>query len=363
MSLKIGIVGLPNVGKSTLFNALLGTNQAAASNFPFCTIEPNSGVVPVPDTRLNEIAAIEKSERIVPTTVEFVDIAGLVKGASQGQGLGNKFLSHIREVDAIIHVVRLFEDEDIIHVTGTVDPAEDIKTINLELILADLDHATKLADNMVKAVKSNNKEAKVAYDILEKIKAHLELEQPVRTMTFTDDDNTIVRTFQLLTAKPILYVANLSDSQIESEEIVSKLKSSIEPEAKVLSISAKVETELLGMEEAEKQEFLTELGLKEPGLNKLIRAGYELLGLVTYLTAGPQEARGWTITKGMNAQQAAGVIHTDFAKGFIRAEVVSFDDFIANNGWPGARQVGKVRSEGKTYIVQDGDICLFRFNV
>ena len=360
--LKIGIVGLPNVGKSTLFNALLGSNLAAASNFPFCTIEPNTGIVPVPDPRLDQIAAIEKSAKIIPATVEFVDIAGLVKGASQGQGLGNKFLSHIREVDAIIHVVRLFEDKNITHVHGSLNPIEDIATINLELILADLDVATKLLDTHTKAARGQNKEAQAMVDLLSKIKPALEAEQPVRSLAFTFDEAKLLRSFQFLTAKPILYVANLQESQVGNSELTENLQAQLDGSL-VLGISAQIESEIAALPPADQQTYLADIGLSEPGLHRLIRAGYQLLGLISFLTAGPQESRAWTIPAGTLAPDAAGAIHTDFAKGFIRAETVSTSDFIAHQGWVGAREAGKVRSEGKTYVVQDGDVMLFRFNV
>lgn len=364
MSLKIGIVGLPNVGKSTLFNALLGANQAAASNFPFCTIEPNTGVVPVPDPRLGQLAKIEKSDRIVPTTVEFVDIAGLVKGASQGQGLGNQFLSHIREVDAIIHVVRLFQDENVTHVTGNIYPQDDVETINTELLLADLQLLEKRLEKEAKAAKTDPKIVpKVT--LYQKLKQHLEQELPARTYKPSGRDEEIFfKELNLLTAKPILYVANVDEKQIQDKSMLAPLQTILEKEqAEVVAINAKTEAELVDLEGNEKQEYLKELGLDEPGLHKVIRAGYNLLRLITFLTAGPKETRAWTIKDGSTAVQAAGVIHTDFAKGFIRAETVSFDDFIASNGWIGARAKGKVRSEGKDYVVKDGDVILYRFNV
>lgn len=363
MSLKVGIVGLPNVGKSTLFNALLGSNQAAASNFPFCTIEPNTGIVPVPDPRLNKIASIESSAKIIPATCEFVDIAGLVKGASQGQGLGNKFLSHIREVDAIVHVVRAFNDENIIHVTGALNPADDINTIDLELILADIDYLTRLSDTYTKSAKGGNAEAKQILELITKLLTHLESEKPARTFSFVDKDLDLLRHFQLLTVKPILYVANVSEKDLGRPEVIDTIKSYVGEQTEVLSICAQIEADLATLSPEEKSEYLSTLGLAEPGLDSLIRSAYRLLGLSTYFTAGPQESRGWTIRTGTNAQNAAGVIHTDFAKGFIRAETVSYQDFVELGGWLPARNAGKVRSEGKTYIVQDGDILLFRFNV
>jgi len=361
MALKVGIVGLPNVGKSTLFNALLGTNQAAASNFPFCTIEPNSGIVPVPDQRLNQLAEIEKSAKLVPATVEFVDIAGLVAGASKGEGLGNKFLSHIREVDAIVHVVRKFTDENIIHVSGNINPIKDAATINLELILADIEHLEKLAVSTTKTARGGDPDAKLTLELITKLKTHLEQEQPARTLSLTDKEKGLIKPLQLLTTKPVLYVVNISESELSQEH--SPITELTQHGEELIYISAQIESELATLDASEKTEYLADLGLQEPGLNVLIRAAYKLLGLITYFTAGPQEARGWTIKQGTNAQEAAGVIHTDFAKGFIRAETVSFNDFITNQGWNPARTAGKVRSEGKTYIVQDGDVILFRFNV
>lgn len=361
--MKIGIVGLPNVGKSTLFNALLGTNQAAASNFPFCTIEPNTGIVPVPDRRLSKLAEIEHSAKLVPATVEFVDIAGLVKGASQGQGLGNKFLSHIREVDAIVHVVRLFDDSNITHVNGTISPAEDIATIELELILADLESVTKGVDRVTKTARSGDKAAQAELTVLTKIKQGLEEEVPAREHGLSEEELVLVKSFGLLTAKPILYVVNLSESQITRAETQSQLEQVFSKSESYIALSAKAEAELTELNPEDRADYLETLGLTEPGLDRLIRAGYKLLGLITFFTAGPQEARGWTVAKGSTAQESAGAIHTDFAKGFIRAETVSYDDFVAGNGWVGARAAGKVRSEGKTYITQDGDVFLFRFNV
>jgi GTP-binding protein YchF len=363
MSLKIGIVGLPNVGKSTLFNALSGTNQAAASNFPFCTIEPNTGIVPVPDSRLVKLAEIEKSAKLIPPTVEFVDIAGLVAGASSGQGLGNKFLGHIREVDAIIHVVRLFEDKDIIHVSGNISPLDDAKVINLELILSDLEHLEKLEVSTTKAARGGDAEAKATLELIAKFKSHLEQELPARSLVLTDTEKELAAPLQLLTIKPILYVANVAESQLGDAGAIADLKNSLGSHEDVLAISAQIEAEIAVLAPTDQEEYLKSLGLTEPGLNVLIRHGYKLLGLITYFTAGPQEARGWTIRQGTNAQEAAGVIHTDFAKGFIRAETVSYDDFVTLGGWGPARTAGKVRSEGKTYIVSDGDVLLFRFNV
>jgi ribosome-binding ATPase len=361
--MKIGIVGLPNVGKSTLFNALLGANQACASNFPFCTIEPNTGIVPVPDDRLTKLAELEKSQQIVPPMVEFVDIAGLVKGASQGQGLGNKFLSHIREVDAIVHVVRLFEDENITHVAGAISPQDDIATIDLELILADLESVTKGLDRVVKTARGGDKTAQTELATLTKIKAGLEQEKPVRALDLPADELAVVKSFGLLTAKPILYIVNLSEGQITNSTTATKLEQLFSNPDSYIALSAKAEAELAELSASDRAEYLQGLGLTEPGLPRLIRAGYKLLGLITFFTAGEKETKGWTIKKGSTAPQAAGAIHTDFEKGFIRAETVAYDDFINNGGWAGAKPAGKVRSEGKDYIVHDGDVMLFRFNV
>lgn len=361
--LKISIVGLPNVGKSTLFNALLGTNQAAASNFPFCTIEPNTGIVPVPDSRLATLAEIEKSAKVVPPTVEFVDIAGLVKGAAEGQGLGNKFLAHIRETDAIIQVVRQFRDENIIHVSGNLEPKNDIEIINTELILADLEMIEKHLQRESKAAKTEPK-LKPKVEFLEALQKHLETEAPARSYATTDEQKIWLKEFQLLTAKPVMYVANLDEEQLKNPQALKPIQDATSPEeVTVLGVNAKIEAELAQLPFDERQEYLKELGLDEPSLNKIIRAGYTLLGLATYFTAGQQEARGWTIKQGFKAPQAAGVIHTDFERGFIRAEVVTYQEFVDNHGWVGARNVGKVRSEGKEYIVHDGDVILFRFNV
>jgi len=365
MALSIGIVGLPNVGKSTLFNALLGANQAAASNFPFCTIEPNTGTVPVPDERLDKLASIEKSKQIVPATVEFVDIAGLVRGASQGQGLGNKFLSHIREVDAIVMVIRLFSDENIAHISGNIHPEEDIETINTELLLADLQTLEQRIYKEEKAAKTDPKlQPKVSF--YKKLKQHLDNGYSARTIAAANDEKNYLRELQLLTSKPIMYVANVDDNQIKDPDILNPIKGILAKEkekAQVLGIDAKTEAEIADLKPDEKKEYLRELGLAEPGLNKIIRAGYELLNLLTFFTAGEKETRGWTITAGSTALEAAGVIHTDFAKGFIRAETVNYNDFVKYNGWDGAGAAGKVRSEGRNYVVRDGDIMLFRFNV
>jgi len=363
MSLSIGIVGLPNVGKSTLFNALLGKAQAAASNFPFCTIDPNVGAVPVPDPRLEVLAKLENSAQIIPTTIEFVDIAGLVKGASEGEGLGNQFLAHIREVDAIIEVVRLFSDTNVIHVSGEVNPKEDIATINTELLLADMQTLEKRIGRESKEAKTNPKlQPKVNF--LNKIKSHIDDGKSARTYTATDEEKIWLEELCLLTSKPILYVANVDEAQLKQIDLIEKLKAQINdtfPE--IIAINAKTEEELVQLSTEDQELFLQELGMDEPGLNKVIRAGYKLLNLLTFFTAGPKETRAWTLKSGSKAPQAAGVIHTDFEKGFIRAEVISYADFVASNGYKGAGEAGRARQEGKEYIIQDGDVVHFKFNV
>ncbi|MFA5967299.1 MAG: redox-regulated ATPase YchF [Patescibacteria group bacterium] len=363
MGLSIGIVGLPNVGKSTLFNALMGKAQAAASNFPFCTIEPNVGTVPVPDSRLDVLAKLENSEKSVPTAVEFVDIAGLVKGASEGQGLGNQFLGHVRECDAIIEVVRLFNDTNVIHVSGAVDPKEDISTINTELLIADMQALEKRVGRETKEAKTDIK-LQPRVEFLRKIKSHIDAGQPARTFAANDEEKIWLRELCLLTSKPILYVANVDEEQLKQPDLIEKLKQQVEdvfPE--IIALNAKAESELSQMCMEDQDLLLKELGMDEPGLNKVIRAGYKLLNLITFFTAGPKEARAWTIRLGAKAPQAAGVIHTDFEKGFIRAETISYADFVQYGGWKGAGEAGKARQEGKEYIVQDGDVMLFRFNV
>ena len=364
MSLKCGIVGLPNVGKSTLFNALTKAG-IAAENYPFCTIEPNTGVVEVPDPRLNQLAEIINPERIVPAIVEFVDIAGLVAGASKGEGLGNQFLAHIRETDAIVNVVRCFEDDNVIHVAGRVDPISDIEVIQTELCLADLSTVEKALNRYSKAAKSgNDKEAAKLVQLLTPIQAALDQGKPARTVPVSKEDAPLLKPFCLITAKPAMFVGNVSEDGFENNPLLDRLKEYAQAQnAPVVAICAKMESEMAEMSDEDRDMFLAEMGQSEPGLNRLIRAGFKLLGLQTYFTAGVKEVRAWTIHVGDTAPQAAGVIHGDFERGFIRAQTIAFDDFIQYQGEQGAKDAGKMRAEGKEYVVKDGDVMNFLFNV
>jgi GTP-binding protein YchF len=364
MPIQCGIVGLPNVGKSTLFNALTRA-QIAAENYPFCTIDPNVGVVPVPDPRLAQLAAIAKPEKILPTTVEFVDIAGLVAGASKGEGLGNQFLAHIREVDAIAHVVRCFVDDDVVHVSGRIDPLNDIEVINTELALADLETVERALQRSAKAARAvSDKDAIARRDLFERVRAHLDTGKPARSLTLTDPERLILREVHLLTAKPVMYVANVSETGFTDNPYLSAVEKLAASEGSlVVPVCASIEAEIAQLDEADRADFLRDLKLDEPGLNRVIRGAYRLLGLLTFLTAGPKEVRAWTVRAGATAPQAAAVIHTDFERGFIRAEVISFDDYVACKGEAGARDAGKMRLEGKEYILREGDVMYFRFNV
>ncbi|MGI6669584.1 MAG: redox-regulated ATPase YchF [Acetivibrionales bacterium] len=364
--MKLGIVGLPNVGKSTLFNALTKAG-ADVANYPFCTIDPNVGIVAVPDERLKTLAEMYNPERVTPATIEFVDIAGLVKGASKGEGLGNKFLAHIREVDAIIHVVRCFEDSNITHVEGSVDPVRDVETISLELIFADLEMLEKKIERTQKMLKSGDKKFQEELALYERIKAGLESGMPVRAMNFSSDESTLANQLFLLTSKPVLYAANISEDDLhagESNPHLDALYKIAEKEgSEVMVICGKIEEEIARLEEDDKTMFLEELGLKESGLDRLIKASYKLLGLMSFLTAGPKEVRAWTMATGTKASQAAGKIHSDFERGFIRAEIVSYDELVKCGSYAAAREKGLVRSEGREYVMQDGDVAFFRFNV
>lgn len=364
--MKLGIVGLPNVGKSTLFNAITKAG-AESANYPFCTIDPNIGIVSVPDERLDHLAKIYNPKKITPTAIEFVDIAGLVRGASRGEGLGNKFLAHIREVDAIVHVVRCFDDGNIVHVDGSVDPLRDIETIHLELIFSDLEAIEKRMDRTRKSMKGGDKRPAAELELQERIKAVLESGKLVRTMTLTEEEHEWVDGMFLLTSKPLLYCANVSENDlptIDANPYVAKVRDAAAQEhAEVMVICARIEEEIAQLDDADRQAFLEELGLKESGLDQLVKSSYRLLGLISFLTAGEQEVRAWTIVRGTKAPQAAGKIHTDFERGFIRAEIVAYDDLIRLGTYANAREQGLVRSEGKEYVMKDGDVTLFRFNV
>jgi GTP-binding protein YchF len=364
MGFKCGIVGLPNVGKSTLFNALTRTAAAQAANFPFCTIEPNVGEVSVPDERLEKIAAIGKSAEIIPTRLSFVDIAGLVKGAAQGEGLGNQFLANIREVDAIAYVLRCFENDDIVHVSGKIDPLTDAEVVETELMLADMESLEKRIPNLEKKLRGQDKDAKATIDLINRALDVLRDGKPARHVEISEDEKKAFKELNLLTSKPALYICNVDeDSAAEGNELTKKVEEYAKAQnARMVIISAEIESQLSQLDDDEQAEFLESLGLEEPGLNRIIREGYKLLNLQTYFTVGPKEARAWTITEGTKAPQAAGVIHTDFERGFIRAQTIAYDDFVALGGEAAAKEAGKARDEGKEYVVKDGDIMLFKFN-
>jgi GTP-binding protein YchF len=365
MGFNCGIVGLPNVGKSTLFNAITNTTSAAAANYPFCTIEPNVGRVPVPDPRVETISRIAKSAKAIPTQLEIKDIAGLVRGASKGEGLGNQFLGAIREVDAILHVLRCFEDPDVVHVEGMVDPLRDAELIETELLLADIDSLARQKDGLVKRVRGQDKEAKARLELLERILPPMEDGRPARSLALQADERDLLQGFHLLTAKPVLYVCNVDEAAAAAgNELTAKVEAMAETQgARSVVISAAIEAELSVLAAEERQEYLASLGLQEPGLDRVIRAGHELLGLIAFFTAGPKESRAWTVRDGAKAPEAAGVIHTDFERGFICAEVIAYDDFVRLGGELGAKEQGKMRLEGRDYLVRDGDVCHFRFNV